>query len=125
MRLVEPDQRPEVDVRDAVAVRHQKGLIPQPAPQTQKPATGQRLQTGVDEVHEPVLGRSAVHGRTAVGEVDREIAPQVVIVEEIAAHHLRFVAERDHELTESVGGIDVHDVPENRMPPDLHHGLRT
>src|SRR5829696_5944746 len=64
-----------------------------------------------------------MHLRGAVGEVDREIAPEVVIVQEIAAHHLRLVAERDDELAEPVRGEDVHDVPEDRTSSDLHHRL--
>src|SRR5262249_39728106 len=38
-------------------------------------------------------------------------------------HNLGLVTERYHKLFEAVGGIELHDVPENRMLSDLHHRL--
>src|SRR5215831_8232667 len=67
----------------------------------------------------------SVNLAAAVGEVDREIVVQRVEVEEVLLDLLALVAERDHELSETLARVDVEDVPENRLAADLDHGLGT
>src|SRR5260221_14454834 len=56
-------------------------------------------------------------------EVDREVARHIGKLQEKVLHHLSFLTERHHELFEAVGGVELHDVPENRMLADLYHRL--
>ena len=46
-----------------------------------------------------------------------------VVLDEIVADHVPAVAERDHELFEAVMGVDVHDMPQDRLAADFDHRL--
>src|SRR5690606_1255489 len=72
----------------------------------------------------PVWPRAVVDRLPPGAQVDRQVAVDGVVVEEILLDHLALVAERDHELVDAVGAEDVHDVPENRPSADLDHRLR-
>src|SRR5438105_3550954 len=48
-----------------------------------------------------------------------------VVVGEVFLDHVAPVAEADHEVFDAVLRIDLHDVPENRLPADLDHRLGT
>ena len=56
-------------------------------------------------------------------EIDGEVARHVGELQEVVLHDLGLVAERHHEFLEAVGGVELHDVPENRMLADLDHRL--
>ena len=45
------------------------------------------------------------------------------VVGEVFLDHVALVAATDHEVIHAMGGIQLHDVPENRFATDLDHGL--
>ena len=45
------------------------------------------------------------------------------VVGEVFLDHVALVAAADHEVIDAVGGVDFHDVPENRLAADLDHRL--
>src|SRR5713226_1785609 len=59
----------------------------------------------------------------ARGEVDRHARAKSVVVEKKALDVLAFVSERDHEFLETVPGVVLHDVPDDRVTTDLDHRL--
>ena len=56
-------------------------------------------------------------------EVDFQSRSKPVVVKEKALDLLPFVAKGDTEFPESVSGVVLHDVPDDRVASDLGHGL--
>src|SRR6185369_13027250 len=46
------------------------------------------------------------------------------IISEILLDDVAFISAADHEIIDTVCGIDLHDVPQNRFPADFDHWLR-
>ena len=46
----------------------------------------------------------------------------MIVAEEIL-DHLALVAEAEDEFVEAEGGVNLHDVPEDRAIADWHHGF--
>ena len=46
------------------------------------------------------------------------------VIREVLLDHIPLVAGADDEVADAVGGVDFHDMPENRLASDLDHGLR-
>ena len=46
------------------------------------------------------------------------------IIREIFLDDVALVAEADDELRDAEGRVELHDVPEDGLRADLHHGLR-
>jgi hypothetical protein len=122
-RAMERDEFVQVDIRDAVAVGEQKRLAAQPGRKTFDAAAGVRVETRVDEVHDPVFAVLLVIGHFAVGEVDRHASRETVVIDEIAFDDLALVAEGDQKLLEAERGVVLHDVPEDRPAADFDHRL--
>src|SRR5262245_53854241 len=68
-----------------------------------------------------LMPAATLHGAGA--KIDGEVARHVGELQEEVLHHLGLVAERHHELLEPVRGVELHDVPENRVLADQNHGL--
>ena len=92
-------------------------------PDAEHAPAGRRLEAGVVQPDRPVLVPAPLHLHRAASQLDRHVAGQRRVLREVAFDHLALVAERDHEVAEAVVGIDLHDVPENRVGPDLDHRL--
>ena len=124
---MEVQQRPDVDVADAVAVgQHEALLVAQVGGKPAEPAARHRLLAGFDEGDAPI--RFFVGGGQpldALGaELHREVAVQQVVVEEVVLDHLALVAKREDEIGEAKGRVGLHDVPEDRPVADWHQRLR-
>src|SRR5205823_11722891 len=50
-------------------------------------------------------------------------AAQGVVVQKITLNHISLVAKCDEELLEPVMRVMLHDVPQDRTPPNLDHWL--
>jgi hypothetical protein len=44
-------------------------------------------------------------------------------VQEVPLDHFAFVPSRNHEFVEIMGGVDMHNVPQDGPSADLHHWL--
>ena len=58
----------------------------------------------------------AAHVESDVGHVQE-------VVGEVLFDHIALVAQADHEVIDSIVGIDLHDVPKNRLAADFDHWL--
>src|SRR5262249_31719729 len=56
---------------------------------------------------------------------ERDVRHVQRVVGEILLDEIALVAEADDEVVEAVGGVDLHDVPQDRPAADLDHRLRT
>ena len=125
MAAVEGHLLPDVHIGDTVAVGQQEGLIFQVFPHPLDPAAGHGGKAGVHHGDLPALGIVPVddHLVSAVGEVEGDVRGVQKIVRKIFLDDMLLVARADDEFVEAVGGIELHDVPQNGHPPQLHHGL--
>ena len=65
-----------------------------------------------------------VEGGAIGPRVDRHVGGVQEVVGEILLDHVALVAEADDEIVDAVMGVDLHDVPEDRLAADLDHRLR-
>ena len=121
---VEAKELAEVDIGDAVAVRGHERLPVEQRSQTADAPAGARLETGVDDMHDPVLDGAALGLHVAGPEVDPEASVKRRVVEEVLLDQVALVARGDHELVQPMRGVVAHDVPEERAPADFHERLR-
>jgi hypothetical protein len=121
--VVERHKPIERHIGDSIAVgKHERLAIDERRKAPYAPSS-QRIETGTDQMDFPgfLVAPAPLHG--AGTEIDREVACHIGKLQEEILHYLGLVAKRHHELVESVGGIELHDVPENGMLADLHHWL--
>ena len=45
------------------------------------------------------------------------------VVSKVVFDHIAFISEAEHEIVETLSGIDFHDMPENRFATDRDHRL--
>ena len=64
------------------------------------------------------------HIISAVGEIVCNVRGVQEVVREIFLDDVLLVARADDELVKTVVAVQLHDVPQNRHPAQLHHGLR-
>ena len=81
-------------------------------------------RAGIGERHRPVLLVIDLVDLDVVGlQRDGEIAVHRRIVEKIRFDDFGLVAEAENEILKAVMRIGAHDVPQDRMISDRHHGL--
>jgi hypothetical protein len=61
--------------------------------------------------------------RFIVGKINRDIRIVQEIIHEILLDHVAFVAKANDKIIEAIMAINFHDMPENGLTADLHHGL--
>jgi hypothetical protein len=64
-----------------------------------------------------------VNGDLVGSKIDGGIGIAKMKIAEIVADHLRSESEAQHETPESVTGVDLHDMPKDRMFTNGDHGL--
>ena len=125
MTAVEGDQRRDIDVAHPVAVREAEGLfIADVIGHPLEPSAGHGRFAGVDERHLPGLRLPLVDGHRVEGDVEGDVRHVEEVVGEILLDQIALVAAADHELVHAMGGIELHDMPEDRPAADLDHRLR-
>ncbi len=117
------DQRRDVDVADPVAVGQAERLVADERQHAFQATAGHRVRAGLDERHPPRLGRGAVDLHLAAAHVERHVGRVQGVVGEPLLDEIALVAEAHDELLDLVRGVDLHDVPEDRLAADLDHRL--
>ena len=122
---VETKEGGKVDVGHTVAVGEAELLIAQVRQHPPQPPARSRLLTGVDHGYPPPLAAVAVNLDGAGRQIEGHVACVEVVVGEVLLDHVALVAGADDEVGDPLGGVDLHDVPEDRPPADLYHRLRS
>jgi len=118
------DELSNVDVGNAVAVGEAERLfILEVTAGTQQSTTGHGFLAGVDQGDAPRLAVVLVHVHAVVAHVERDVGGVQEVIGEEVLDRIALVAKADHEVVNSVGGILLHDVPENWLAADLDHWL--
>ena len=63
------------------------------------------------------------HVVATIGEIVCNVRRVQEVVREIFLDDVLLVARADDELVKTVVAVELHDVPQNRHPAQLHHGL--
>ena len=45
------------------------------------------------------------------------------VVGKVLLDHIPFITQTNDELIQSMGGVDLHNMPKDWLPPDFDHGL--
>src|ERR1700743_1431507 len=85
---MEVDQRSDVDVCDAIAVREAEVLIADVRQDTLQAPAGHRLLASLDERHAPRLARRPMHLHLAARQVKRDVARMQAVVGEVLLDHI-------------------------------------
>lgn len=60
-------------------------------------------------------------GHLVVLEIKGDVATMEEVVGEIFFDDVSFVSQENDKIVVSILGVDLHDMPENRMAANLHH----
>src|SRR5262249_23156165 len=123
MAPVEGHEAVERHIGYAVTIGQHEGSVADERSKPSHTPAGQRIETRIDKMNLPSLLMAAPPLHLAGAQIDREVARHVGELQKEVLHALGLVAERHDELLEAIGGIELHDVPEDGMLADLHHRL--
>ena len=125
MRLMELDELADIDVTDAVAIRHAEGLIADIRLDALDAPTGHRPVARIDDRHAPRLRMLLVQDDLlAIRHIERHITHVEEVVVEPLLDHVLLVSGTDDKVIDAKCRILLHDVPENRLAANLDHRLR-
>jgi hypothetical protein len=122
-----PDAFVDVDVGYAISVGQEKSLAWFDVFLDRlDPIPGQSFVARVGECDTPIFFFVTIMKPDVRGapELQGRVARIPEIVAEIFADHFRFVTETQNEILVAEMGINFHDMPEDGLPADRHHGLR-
>ena len=114
----------DVDVGEAIAIGEAERFIGiEEIAHAAQAASGLRILAGIDQRHTPGFGVLLVHFHPVVLHVEGHVRHVQEVVGEILLDHIALVAQADDEIVDAVGGVDFHDVPDDRLAADFDHGL--
>ena len=120
---VEGDQGRDVDVADAIAIGEAKVVAVEIRADALEATAGHGLLAGIHQGHAPGLRMLFMYLHAVGPQVEGDIGHVQEVVGEVFLDHIALVAAADDEVLNAVGGVELHDVPEDRFAPDLDHGL--
>ena len=88
------------------------------------PPAGQRIGTGIDQADLPVFRYGLVICDLVPAHIVSQIVYTLVMAGKIIFYHFTFVTKADNKFGDPVGGIDFHNVPQNRKFTDLYQRFR-
>lgn len=120
---VEGDQGADVDVADAVTVGEAEIVAVEVGANALEAPPGHGLFPGIDQGDAPGLRMLFVDLHAVGAQVEGHVGHVQVVVGEVFLDDVALVATADDEVLDAMGGVELHDVPEDRLAADLDHGL--
>src|SRR6476620_7098432 len=117
----------DINICYAVTIREQERFIMlQPFLQSLQSAPRLRMKTSIHKVHRPILMLLSVMNRRFAGaEIDGDVLVEGIEIQKVLFDHFSLITESDYEFLNAMGGINFHDVPQDRLPANLDHRFRT
>jgi hypothetical protein len=113
-----------IHVTDTVTIGHHKGLIANVGLNPLDTAAGHGIQTRIHNGHLPGFTMLVVDNYLVpVGKVEGYIRGMQIIIRKPFLDHMLLVACANHKFIETVGGIGLHNMPQNGHAADFDHGL--
>src|SRR5262249_37781891 len=123
MRAVKLGEGFNIDITQTVSIgNHHSSLADQPS-QTQNAPAGHCLQTGVDQTYAPINTIRADHIAGTALQVYKIVVVMGKKTVELFLYHFAFISAAHQEVLVPITGLNLHDVPENRLPADFDHWL--
>ena len=124
MCVMEGDQLANIDIGNAVPIGHAERLVwIEKRFDCLEPATGLGIRAGIDQRDPPRLAALVMDLHAVVSEVERHVRRMEEVIREEFLDQITLVAKADHEIVHAMRGVDLHDVPNDRHPANLDHGL--
>lgn len=123
MAFVEGDEFFDVYVGNSVPVREHEGIVSYVFSCTEDPPSCLGSKSGVNQGDFPGFTVLFMDGHLVVFKIEGDVAAVEEVVGEIFFDDVSFVSQKNDKIVVSIPGVDLHDMPENRMASDLHHGF--
>ena len=125
MRLMELDEFADIDVTDAIAIRHAERLIADIRLDALDAPAGHRAVARINDGHTPRFRMLFVQDDLlAIRHIERHITHVEEVVVEPLLDHVLLVSGTDDKVVDTKRRVLLHDVPENRLAANLDHRLR-
>ena len=113
----------DIDVADSVAVCEQKGLVPYIFLNPLDAAARHGIQPRFGQGYLPGLRIIVVIRIFVRFQIDRHIRLIEIIVGEKTLDDIALISQTHNKIVESVMGIFLHDMPQNRLSANFDHRL--
>src|SRR5262245_26978665 len=124
MRLVEGERCGNIDVSQTITIGKGEDVLVGKMGKNAFQATSRlSLFSGVEQRDSPRFSEGAVNIDTVVLNIYRDIRRMQKIVHKIFLNYISLVTKAYDKIIEAVMTINFHDVPKDRSPPNLDHGL--
>ena len=124
MLAVEGDRCRNIDISHAIPIGQKKVIIRQIGTYALDASARHRFFAGVDKRYVPRFGIVVVDLATVTSaHVERYVGHVKTVIGEIFLDQIAFVSKADNEVVDAVMRIDLHDVPKDRPPADVHQRL--
>ena len=124
LAAVEINEVADVDVADAVAIRHAEGAVFHIIGDPLEPPARHRLFARLHDSNGPAFDAVLQHFQPVVLQVEAAVAVTQEIIREVFLDDVALVPAAHNKLINAVGGVNLHDVPQNRSAADFNHRLR-
>ena len=122
--LVERNELGDVYVTHAIPVGEAKNvLVLEVGRHTLQPSTGHGVVTGIDQGDLPWLRIALVNFHHILLHIEGYIGCVEEVVGEVLLDYVTLVATANNEVVDAVGGVGLHNVPEDGLAADLDHRL--
>ena len=115
MAFVEGDEFFDVYVGNSVSVREHEGIVSYVFSCTEDPPSCLGSKSGVNQGDFPGFTVLFMDSHLVVFKIESDVAAVEEVVGEIFFDDVSFVSQKNDKIVVSIPGVDLHDVPENRM----------
>ena len=123
MAFVEGDEFFDVYVGNSVPVREHEGIVSDVFSCTEDSSSCLCSKSCVNQGDFPGFTVLLMDGHLVVLKIEGDVAAMEEVVGEIFFDDVPFVSQENDKIVVSIPRVDLHDVPENRMAANLHHGF--
>ena len=124
MLPVKRKKRRNIHIRYPVSIsQHKRPVITYIILNPQNPSGRQGFQPGIRQRDPPGLRGGIMILPLFVFQMKSGIRLVHIIMDKIILDDMSLVTAAHYEIMVPVCGINLHDMPQNRLVPDLHHGL--
>src|SRR5712692_7209262 len=121
---MEGNQVLDVEVAHAIPVGEAEGVVADVAAHALEPASGHRGFAGIDQRNLPGLHAVVEDLHFVVLHVEGHVGHVEEVVGEVLFDEITLVAAADNEVIDPVEGVQLHDMPQNRLSADFDHWFR-
>ena len=118
-------QRSNINIRNPIPIRHKEILTRrQMILNSLQPPTSHRLCAGIHQRHLPLINSPPMNFNIPRLCIHRQITIMSIIIGKILLQHIPLIPKTDNKIIHPIMTIDLHNVPNNRIRPNIHHRLR-